>query len=92
VIPAKNKIIFGGLRWPTKIAQIFGCNYFWRLLEINFSGYSDRCHRKFENCQKLFSPIFGGYAQAAENIIDPVSMTTRARQWQRRLGRAEASV
>jgi hypothetical protein len=49
---------------------IFYGNYFRRLLEINFGGYSHRCRRK------LFGPIFGGYAQAAENIIVLFSAAT----------------
>jgi hypothetical protein len=59
---AENRSIFDGLGWSTKIDQFSAA--------ITFGGYFCRRRRKFDNRQKLFGPIFGGYAQAVENITD----------------------
>jgi hypothetical protein len=40
------------------------------LVAITFGGYFRRSRQKFDNCRKLFGPIFDGYTQATENITD----------------------
>jgi hypothetical protein len=69
-LAAENNVNFSGFGWPAKNKPIFSGSYFCWLLEIIFDRYFCRCCQKCEIRQKLFGPIFGDYAQAAEIITD----------------------
>jgi hypothetical protein len=68
VVSTKNKLVFGGLRWPPKIATQNRQNY----QNCQKLTKPPKINKTAENCntnhRKYCWLIFGGFLLAAENI------------------------